>query len=203
MAKLQRIVLAGALFAMASTASTAGDLGTGGLTAGAGAITAFPPTLMTPPEAIVADGYIVNNNAEGSLENTVGWVANGPVQTSPANGSPITIKFENGAGYSLTFTGAVSEVYGPSSIGTGTLLGIVYTGRVSLVDSTGTHTGIGSLSFTYNQFDADPSQPDAVRSIAGGLNLQVTSIPEPGSMVLAGIGLAATGPLGLRKRRSR
>jgi len=185
--KLHRILLAGALLAMVSTTSQAASLPAGDLGGTADVVTVDPPGLLKGATTITP-----HFNLAGTGGSLAGFTADNTVSVDLAHLDTFTMTFTNGSSV-LTFTANGFNTYGTVPMtGPPTFLNIGFTG---IVDLDGV-TGNGVLALTFAQVTG--SSP-----ITGSLSLAVMSVPEPSSIALAGIGMAAAGLFGLRKRYAK
>ena len=180
MHKLYRILLAGAMLAVASSTTMAAGLGAGGINGGvvANTVTVTPNDLSNSSLTLTAS-YTLDGT--GSLATVTSPSL--PATLDLGNLSSFTLT--NGAGF--TFSAASGTFSAFTVAGTKYLIGSLM-GTASL----GALSNPATLSFTFTQIGSNP--------VGGGFSLAVTAIPEPSSVALAGIGLAAAGLFGLRKR---
>lgn len=184
MLKLHRILLAGALVAMASTTSMAGSLGPGGLQGGGGVVNVTVGTnLHDATKLTMASGYTLTGST-GSLTGISG-----------TTDAPIVLDTTNIGAFKLeqvpNFTFTASNLISDQITGTPTLGGrnIVLVGTITK----GNNNGTAFLSISYSV--------SPIGEISSSFSLSV--VPEPSSVALAGIGLAAAGLFGLRKRLAK
>lgn len=193
MIKLHRILLAGAVLALASSSTMAAGLGAGGLSGSANPVTLTPPGDLAGASQLTAiytlgGGSGSLTGLSGDTTSTVLDVSNAAniMAFSLTNGSNFT--FDNVTDY---FLGGYSQELIPGS-------GIFIKGLNVFLTGTVTYNGessTGILSLTFTQVGN--------ATTGAGLSLQVAAVPEPSSVALAGIGLAAAGLFGLRKRLAK
>lgn len=191
MFKLNRIFLAGVVLALATSSSMAGTLGAGGASGSANPVPVIPPGALLGTTNLLNPTFAIDGAAGGSLAGYSG-VANvnldlGTLATFSFVTTDGMLKFDNVTSFTTDF-----QSYPLPPAGVFRTLVVSFVGTVTY-NNTDTATGLLSLIFT--QANDSP--------IGGGLSLSVASVPEPSSVALAGLGLAAAGLFGLRKRLAK
>lgn len=192
MLKLNRIVLAAAVLALTTSATHAADLPPGGL-GGFGSV-------VTNPEAgnnLLTADVLTGNFALGLFGSSSGSLAGveGINATSfdTSNFPAFTLNGSNGAD-AFTFTGGTLVEENSSTAAEGTRYrNFTLNGIVTLGADSNTATLIIGFVQAMNGSLAGP--------ITANISLVTPAlVPEPTSVALAGIGLAAAGLFGLRRR---
>jgi hypothetical protein len=190
MFKLNRIVLAAAMLAMTASASKADVLPPGGLGGAAIGVTSDTGNLLTATSLnglfVLGGGVDSLAGVEGSQTTTLDTSSFGTFTLTGSNGSD-----------TFTFTGGtlVAQTSGTTAEGA-RYRNFTLNGIATLGGDSNTATLIIGFVQAVN---------DAVNGpISGTLSLVTPAlVPEPSSVALAGIGLAAAGLFGLRKRLAK
>jgi len=182
--KLHRILLAGAMVALASSTSQAGTLGPGGLVGSAISVTTLDTSDLSTATTFTTD-YAFFGGVD-SLAGVSG-IASGVTLDLSTPGS-FVIQVGDFKFYNAVVTDTSSD-----TTPTGTKVrSFTLTGWADLGTSP-VDTNTSTLIISFNQAQGAP--------ISSSISIAVPAvIPEPSSVALAGIGLAAAGLFGLRKR---
>lgn len=182
MIRLHRTLLAGALLVLASTSAQAAGIIAGGSFGGINV--AKNGTDLSTSTLITAADTVTSSPGTGAL-------APPPLLTSFGPNSIDLSMAASGFGFSLT-----NATYGTFTGTTGTIvqqtadfIDLYILGSLTV----GAESGPASVRISINLSGTSLSE-------AITLNAPPASIPEPTSVALAGIGLAAAGLVGLRKR---
>jgi hypothetical protein len=186
--KLHRILLAGAVLALATGSSMAATLGAGGASGSANPVPVIPPGNLLGTTTALNPTFSIDGGAAGSLAGYTG-VANVNVNLGTLASFSFTttdgmLSFGNVTSYTQDFNS-----YPPAGVFRSLVVSFI--GEVTFNGVSGT----GLLSLIFTQSGDAP--------IGGGLSLSVVSVPEPSSIALAGLGLASAGLFGLRKRLAK
>lgn len=185
MSKLHRILLAGAMAALVSSTSQAGTLGPGGLVGSAVSVTTLNTADLSTATSFTTD-YAFFGGVD-SLSGVSG-LATGVTLNLSTPGS-FVIQVGDFKFYNAVVTDTSSD-----TTPTGTKVrSFTLTGWADLGTSPNVDTNTSTLIISFNQAQGAP--------ISSSISIAVPAvIPEPSSVALAGIGLAAAGLFGLRKR---
>lgn len=188
MIKLHRILLAGAVLALASSSTMAGTLGAGTLGGAAISVALQPGTDVLTTSTFTAN-YLLGGGT-GSLSTFPDFSTTGSTTLDLNNVAAFTFTSGGFTFFSSVPPATSSFVLGPNSV-TRT---IVFNGMVDFNGDLSTST----LTLNFNQSGGIGG------STSANLTLVVPAVvPEPSSVALAGIGLAAAGLFGLRKRLAK
>jgi hypothetical protein len=190
MHKLNRILFAAALM-FAATTSQAALIGSIGFSQDTGVIT------MNPAGAFNAYPYsVVTSGATFSTVGNSGTGSFGALGSVNLTMTPSTLALASTAsvsGVTLGFDGfTFSATSGSVAVASTNLVQILYSGTVSSANDSG--SALVTLTF---------QRTTATSPITFAGSLVAPAVPEPSSIALAGIGLAAAGMFGLRKRLAK
>jgi hypothetical protein len=186
MFKLNRMLLAGALVALASTTSMAAGLGPGGLQGGGGVVTMDTSSVWTATKLTVNGGYTLTGDF-GSLFGITG-MTDAPVVLDTTNINAFTI--------TQASSGFTFQAIAPPLSDQNTGISPTFGGRAITLWGVATRGALSNGAVLSMSFSQTP-----LGDVSSSFSLSV--VPEPSSVALAGIGLAAAGLFGLRKRLAK
>ncbi|APW59687.1 PEP-CTERM sorting domain-containing protein [Paludisphaera borealis] len=189
MIKLHRALMAGALFVLAAVPAQAATEVAGALSlVGFGDLTSNSLDLSVPNLSVTAAQTLVSKPGNGDFSVV-------PLST---DFGPNTVDVTNLSAFTLT-----NATYGKFTATSGTVVGTPTSGFINIYI-------LGTFTPLFGGFGPSPAsvQITITSSSLGGLseaitiNAPPTSIPEPASIAMAGIGLAAAGLVRVLRKRS-
>lgn len=187
MFKLHRVLLAGAILALASSSSMAGVLPAGTLSAFASPVTLSPGSDVLTSTTFDVSTYINLSPGTDSLSAVPAFSMSGPSSLNLANLSAFSFTIGG-----FTFNDAWGYTDSSNVTGDTKTRSILVYGHGHL----GGNDNTAQVLLTFSQFNGGTPSAQILIQVPA-------AVPEPSSVALAGIGLSAAGLFGLRKRLAK